>query len=118
MFPNHQRVHLGAQETIERLLRLAHHRFIFVERGIEHHWNIRETSEFLDQLVITRIGTSGNRLQSAGAVDMRDGWNETSLLLANLKHLHHKWDRVILFEPIWHSLFENEGAKVETTRVA
>jgi hypothetical protein len=41
-----EKVDLGAQEAIERLLWRANHRFVLVERRIEHHGNPRDREQF------------------------------------------------------------------------
>ena len=50
-------------------------------------------------------------LQAAGAIDVRDGRDLSPLFLADLKHLHHERNSVVLFEPSADVLVEHRGRK-------
>src|SRR5215472_7881006 len=104
-------IHFCPQKTIERLLRVANHGLIFIERCIEHHRHACNCAKALDQTVVSRIGSARHRLRSAGAVDMGDGGNELPFLFANLEHLHHEWYGIIFLEPLRDSLFEYRWCK-------
>ena len=80
-FPHHQQIHPGSQEAIKRLLRLADHRLVLVERGVEHHRHAGEVAKGFDQLMIPRIAVPIDGLKTTRTVDMGDGRNERPLLL-------------------------------------
>jgi hypothetical protein len=50
------------QETVQRFLRLANHRFVLIERYIEQHWYPSQVAKCLAQAVISRIGRVRDRL--------------------------------------------------------
>jgi hypothetical protein len=54
--PEHQNVHFGPQEAVKCFRRFADDGFIFVERGIENHWNIRQLTKRFYQRVKRSIG--------------------------------------------------------------
>src|SRR5262245_37614731 len=105
----HQHIHTSAKETIERLLRLTHHRFILVKRGVEHHRNAGEFAVGPDQSMISRVGAPIDRLQPTRSVDMSDSGDQWPLVLADLEDLHHEGNVIVLLEPIRHCLFEHRG---------
>src|SRR5262249_27401892 len=63
-------IHLGAQETIERLIRRTDDRLVFVKRGVKDHRNAGEFSECFDEAIVAGIGRAADHLQSPRAVDM------------------------------------------------
>src|SRR5262249_46648081 len=50
-------------------------------------------------------------LQPTGAIDMSNGRDKLTFLLAYLEHLHHEWNGVVLFEPICSDFLEHGGRK-------
>src|SRR5437763_15485839 len=60
-----ENVHLGAQKTIERFLRITDNRFVFVKRGVEQEGDAGQIAKMFDQTVITRVGLLVDSLQSA-----------------------------------------------------
>ena len=77
----------------------AHHRLVFIERGIQQHGHVGDAAEAFDQAVIERICTLGHCLQATGTVHMGDRGDERSFFGADLEHLHHEGDIAVLFEP-------------------
>jgi hypothetical protein len=65
-----QRIHLGAQETVDGFFRAADDGFVVVEGGVEHHRDAGEIFKPFDQLPVTRIGFARDSLQAAGTVHM------------------------------------------------
>src|SRR5262249_51859832 len=110
----HQDIHPGSQEAVERLLWLAHHRLVLVERGIKHHRHAGEITKRSDQAVIPRIGALAYRLQPSGTVDMSDRWDQRPLLRTDLEYLHHEGHGAVLLEPVRHRILKHrwrEGPK-------
>jgi hypothetical protein len=68
------------QETVQRLLRLANHRFVLIERCID---------------VCT------------GPIHEGDGWDRLPFFLADLENLHHERYGVVLFELLCHGLLQD-----------
>ena len=61
--------------------------------------------------MIERIGALGHCLQAAGAVDMGDCGDQRPFFGADLEHLHHEGDVVVLFEPFGDGFVEDRGRK-------
>ncbi len=60
----HQRIHIGAQETGDRFRRGAHHRFILVQGGVEQDRYAGAREEPGDQRMITWIGAGEDRTKT------------------------------------------------------
>ena len=69
----HQKIHAGAQEAVQRLAGGADDRFVFVEGGVKHHRNAGVLKEAVDQSVIAAIVGSRYGLQATGTVHMSNG---------------------------------------------
>jgi hypothetical protein len=50
----HQDIHLGAEETVERFFRIADNRFVFAKRSVAHKRDAGEVAEMFDQAIIAR----------------------------------------------------------------
>src|SRR3712207_9404519 len=65
------RIHVGAGEAIDRLVRRADDRLVFVERRVEQHRDTGLAPEFVDQLPVAWVHVPLHRLEAPGAVDVR-----------------------------------------------
>ena len=93
-----QRVHVGAHKAGERLFRRIDHRFVLVERGVEHDADPGPALNRGDQLVVERVGLAIDALQAAGAIDMRDRRHAFAPFGLELDHVHHERAVDVLLE--------------------
>src|SRR4051812_8122505 len=76
---HHEEIHVRAEETIQRFLRLADHGLVFVERRVEHHRHPRQRLESRYHAVVARVRVRVHRLQTSRPVDVRHRGNERPL---------------------------------------
>ena len=98
------------KEAVQRFLWPTNDWILFVKDVFSTIWNTSEIPESIKPIV-ERIGASVDRLQSARAINVGDGRDQRTLAFSELENLHHKWNIVVLFEPVADRFLENRGCK-------
>jgi len=87
---DHQGVEFGGEEADNGVVHRIDNGFgIVVKRGVQHHRDAGDLTEFIDQFPITGIGLSRDRLYPGCAVHMGDGSEYRSLLFLDIHHKDH-----------------------------
>src|SRR5688572_16113459 len=107
VIPQHQHVHPGTKETVERFSGLADDWLILVERGIEANGHAGQGAKTFDKPMIEWIRVPLYRLQPARTVRMSDCGDELSFRFTHLEDLHHERHVVVLLEPFGDGFAEN-----------
>src|SRR5438445_3803770 len=68
MIPQIQHVHPRLQEAIDRMPWCADNRLVLVERCIQHYRHTRKFVEIFDKLVIARIDSTRDGLQTSRSI--------------------------------------------------
>ena len=67
-----------------------HHRFVFIEAGVEDHRCAAPRGKGLDEIVIHRVLPAAHGLQPPGAVFVAHRRQRRPLLRTDLHHVHHE----------------------------
>src|SRR5213594_1388058 len=60
----HQPVHIGSQETLDRLFRAAHNRLVHVKRGVQEDRDTGLSRKSFEQLSVSRVFISAHSLDT------------------------------------------------------
>src|SRR5262249_16940593 len=78
MVAEHDRIHVGAHETFERLGGCADDGLVtHIEGGVQHDWHAGNASEGLDESIEARVRVFGYGLDARRSVDVRHGGNDS-----------------------------------------
>src|SRR5207247_8776434 len=99
-------IRLRQQTTVERLGGPVNDRFVLIERGIEKNGDPGQTFESFKQAPVEGIGGATHRLESPGAVYVRDRRDQAAHFGPDRVYLHHEGVRHAAGEVILQSLFD------------
>ncbi len=103
----HQAIHIGAQETLNRLFRRSYHRFVFIERRIQQNRDPGPAEELRDQSVVQRVRLLRDTLQSSAAIDVSDCRDLFTDLWSDREYFLHVRSGFIDFEPPGNLFFQD-----------